>query len=76
MSQRLHLTWSSETTPGQCPTCNGNTALLTQSETFDCDEESSWSKELRDGVETGLEVSCHWCPGCGKVTSVSVNGGR
>lgn len=69
----IHLVWSSESKPDTCPDCDGPTALLTQSETMFVDSEDPQADELQDGVETGMEVTAHWCPECRQVTSVAVN---
>ena len=68
----MHLLYSREHR-GKCPRCEGDVALLTTSPVFDCDEESPFAEQLSDGVETGLEITCHWCPECRIVTSLAVN---
>ena len=68
----MHLNFSIEHN-GRCPQCDGQTALLTTSETFDVDEESPFAAELAEGVETGCEVTLHWCPACRLVTALAVN---
>ena len=68
----MHLYYSIERN-GRCPDCDGVTALLTASETFDVDEESPFAEQLSDGVETGCEVTLHWCPACEMVCAVTVN---
>jgi hypothetical protein len=72
-NNRVHLHWTSENQSGTCPTCGGNTALIVCCDCWDVDEESSHAEELADGVETGVEVSGHWCPTCQTMTSMAVN---
>ena len=67
------LNWTTETTPGTCATCGGRTALLVGSGCLDCDEESPFAEVLADGVETGIELTAHWCVECGRATSVCVH---
>lgn len=75
MKEGLHLVWSTECPPGECPHCGAETALLIGSGFFECDCESSHAEVLADGVETGLEITCHWCQSCGAVTAIAINGG-
>ena len=72
--EKLHLVWSAESKSGTCPECEGPTALLTQSGTMNVDSEDPQADDLQDGVETGLDVTAHWCPECCVVTAVAVNG--
>ena len=68
----MHLHWSIERN-GCCPQCDGETALLVGSQIFDVDEESPFAEQLSDGVETGCEVTLHWCPECLLVCAMAVN---
>ena len=75
---KLHLVCSIESPFGKCPDCNAETALLTGSDRFDVHDEDlpddhPLADALLDGVETGLEITCHWCPACEHVTAVAVN---
>ena len=67
------LNWTTETTPDTCPKCGGRTALLVGSSCLDCDEESPFAEVLSDGVETGIELTAHWCPACDRAVSVCVH---
>jgi hypothetical protein len=70
---RVHLRWSSEKDPGICPACGETTALIVCCDCWEVDGESPHADDLADGVETGVEVSGHWCPTCRVMTSLAVN---
>lgn len=68
-----HIHWSTEHHDGECPTCKSPTAQLFNHDSWTVDDESPMAEMLSGGVETGAEVTCHWCELCREVTSVSIN---
>jgi predicted RNA-binding Zn-ribbon protein involved in translation (DUF1610 family) len=70
----IHLHWTTEKTDGKCPECGGNTALVVSVDCWDVDEESPSAVSSADGVETGLEITGHWCPECREMRSIAING--
>jgi hypothetical protein len=70
----LHIVHSTETADGKCPQCSGETALVVCCDCWDVDAESPFAEELIDGVQTGLEISGHWCEECRMLASVAING--
>jgi len=70
----IHISHSTETAKGKCPQCGGDTALVVCCDCWDVDEESPFAEDLIDGVQTGLEISGHWCDECRMLASIAVNG--
>jgi hypothetical protein len=70
----IHIVHSTETADGKCPQCGGETALVVCSDCWDVDEESPFAEDLIDGVQTGLEISGHWCEECGLLACIAING--
>jgi hypothetical protein len=72
---KTHLTWSTwsaETGPESCPTCNGPTVLVMPYPMWDVRDEDGEPIE-NDEVEIAEEVSGHYCRVCRKLTSLSLN---
>ena len=71
---KLHLHWTTEQKTGQCPECKGETVLIVSHDIWEAADEELQSGLFADGVETGLEITGHWCPECREMRSIAVNG--
>lgn len=79
---KTHLTWSIERASGKCPMCSGKTLLLCRSSfwevhrdsTIEAVGEDAYEESYSDGVHIEQEeITCHWCPECDRITSLSLN---